>query len=66
MIKGNRRLLRMLKPKKGMPKLVMWFVTSFEAIRVILMTSPHQLHYTGNVPIHFLYYTRATHYLNTI
>jgi hypothetical protein len=32
----------------------------------ILMTSPHQLHYTGNVRTHFLYYTRVTHYLNTI
>jgi hypothetical protein len=29
MIKGNRRLLRMLKLKKGMRKLVMWFVTPF-------------------------------------
>jgi hypothetical protein len=66
MIKGNRRLLRMLKLKKGMRKLVMWFVTSLEAIRVILMTSPHQLHYTGNVQTHSLYYTRTTHYPNTI
>jgi len=32
MIKGNKRLLRMLKLKKGMRKLVMWFVTSLKQI----------------------------------
>jgi hypothetical protein len=56
----------MLKLKRGMRKLVMWFVTSLEAIRVILMYSHHQLHYTGNVRTLYLYYTRATLYLNTI
>jgi hypothetical protein len=33
---------------------------------VILMYSHHQLHYTGNVRTLYLYFTRATLYLNTI
>ena len=64
--KGKQKAVEDVEAKEGDAEACYVVCHLFKADRMILIISPHQLHYTGNVRTRCLYYTRATHYLNTI